>query len=350
MYNKNLTGKVYEKLKEGHFRALSIAFDDVYYNNLKSLAVRLQNQYKKIFVIGMGGSFLGAKTIIEALKLCKVEVCFLYFIEDELLEEQISKITNQDLVLTISKSGNTTETLYILEKIIAKGIRNGLSITENENGELAKISKNNSFEVLKHEPVCGRFSFLTNVAILPCLIAGLNLESFLSGVKKAINEIFVSQNEEFDKFLELQMLDKALNLNILMPYSIKMQSLTYWFSQLYAESLNKDGFKIMPFPSIGTRDQHSVLEGYLQNPKDKMITFIIKKETNLLYKEYLLTKKICEEQGLKVRAFEFERITEEELGFIMSYLVIEVLCIAEGLRIDPFNQEMVEKRKKLKVL
>jgi glucose-6-phosphate isomerase len=343
----NTAKEIYGEIDKKLLQAISIYKDDVYYANLKQKADEIKKKYKKVFIVGMGGSFLGSKTIVESLNLSN-NLDFIYYIEDEILLPKLSSITNEDLVICISKSGQTTEVLYILEKLLEANFKNIIGITANLNGRLASICVENGFEVLKHEEVSGRFSFLTNVGILPSLIAGIDLQKFLEGVKEAINLILVKKDEDFFTHLKSQLFNKNLNLNILMPYSFKLKALTNWFCQLYAESLNKDGFTIMPYPSIGTMDQHSVLEGYLQNPEDKMITFIIKKDDSLLYKEYLLTKKICLERGMEIRSFEFFEIKEKEIGFLMTYFAIEVIFIARVLGINPFNQEMVEKRKKLK--
>ncbi len=345
-YYSNIALDIKNDITEGRLLPISIAFNDKYYEELSKKAADIKSKYKNIFVVGMGGSFLGAKTIIDGLKLNK-NVDFIYYIEEEVLDSKLAQITNEDLVICISKSGNTTEVLYILNKLLDKNFKNIIGITKNNEGELAKICIKKGFEILKHEQVSGRFSFLTNVGILPSLIAGMDLKSFLDGVKNAIKTIITDNDENFYKHLNSQLFNKNLNLNILMPYSLKLKALTQWFCQLYAESLNRKEFKIMPYPSIGTIDQHSVLEGYLQNPDDKMITFIAKKDVSRLYHEYLLTKIICTERGMDVRAFEFHEIGAKELGFLMTYFAIEVIFIARAIGIDPFNQEMVERRKKL---
>jgi glucose-6-phosphate isomerase len=345
----NTAKEIYGEIDKNLLQAISIYKNDVYYANLKQKADEIKKKYKKVFIVGMGGSFLGSKAIIESLNLSS-DVDFIYYVEDEILFPKLSSITNDDLVICISKSGQTTEVLYILEKLLEANFKNIIGITANLNGRLASICGKNGFEVLKHEEVSGRFSFLTNVGILPSLIAGIDLQKFLQGVKDAVELILVKKDDDFFTHLKSQLFNKNLNLNILMPYSFKLKALTNWFCQLYAESLNKNGFKVMPYPSIGTMDQHSVLEGYLQNPEDKMITFIIKKDDSVLYKEYLLTKKICSQRGMEIRSFEFSEIKEKEVGFLMTYFAIEVIFIARVLGINPFNQEMVEKRKKLKNL
>jgi glucose-6-phosphate isomerase len=345
---QNIAKEILNEIEEGKLLPLSIIYNAKYYAELIKKAEEIKAKYKKVFVIGMGGSFLGAKTITEGLGLSQ-KIEFLYYIEEDILQSKLQEITQEDLCIFISKSGETVEVLYILEKILKTNFKNIIGITAQPEGKLSQICLQNGFEILKHEEVSGRFSFLTSVGILPSLIAGLNLEEFLNGVKMAINTTLVKQDENFYKYLNSQLFNKNLNLNILMPYSLKLKTLTNWFCQLYAESLNRKEFKIMPYPSIGTVDQHSVLEGYLQNPEDKMITFIARKDQSLLYKEYILTKTICMQRGIEVRTFEFAEIGSKELGFLMAYFAIEVILIARVLGINPFNQEMVEKRKNLKI-
>lgn len=344
LYTKMIE-QILNEIKTRNLRAFSILNDESYYINLKQKAQTFK-KYKKIYVVGLGGSFLAAKALMEALYFKSQFIEFIYYIEEDILNQTLSQITTKDLIICISKSGKTKETIFIINKIIENGVcKNVVCITGDKESDLYKIAIKNNFEVLEHEDVSGRFSFLTNVALLPLLIAGFNLEEFLQGAKLAIKQISSGESQDFISSIKQQLYNKNINLNILMPYSIKLEWFTKWFCQLYAESLNRKEFKIMPYPSIGTVDQHSVLEGYLQNPQDKMINFIVKKENSLLYEEYKITKYMCNKMNIHTRTFEFEEIKERELGFLMCYFGIEVLYIAKVLGIDPFNQEMVEKRK-----
>ena len=333
---------------ENELSPIGVIFNQKYYQEMQKKAEEIKAKYSKVFIVGMGGSFLGAKAIIDGLGLSK-SIEFIYCIEEDLLQKKIAEITMQDLVICISKSGETVEVLHILEKLLEVNFKNIIGLTANNKSKLGNICHENHFEVLKHEEISGRFSFLTNVGILPSLIAGFPLEEFMKGVKEAIDTILNKQDDNFYKHLNSQLFNKKLTLNILMPYSFKLQTLTSWFCQLYAESLNRREFNIMPYPSIGTTDQHSVLEGYLQNPEDKIITFIVKKDGSLLYREYFLTKAICMQRGIEVRTFEFSEIGAKEIGFLMTYFAIEVIFIAKAIGVNPFNQEMVEKRKGLKI-
>jgi glucose-6-phosphate isomerase len=342
-----ITKTIKEEIKNGTLKEIGIINEHEYYKQIIQKAEQLKSKYKNFYIIGLGGSLLGAKTIIDGLNLNDGRVKFIYYIQENFLEKIISKITEDDLIIAISKSGATIEVITILEVLLKEGHKNILGITANNEGKLAKICRQNGFEILKHEAVSGRFSYLTNVAILPCLLAGFNLEGFLKGARSLLKKVFDEKWNIFYDSIYSQIFDKNLNLHIMMPYNLELKTLTSWFCQIYAESLSRKEFKIMPYPSIGTIDQHSVLEAYLQNPEDKIITLIIAVKKGVLGREFELTKKICKDTNMKVRVFEFENLNEETLGFLMTFLAIEVIFIGKFIGFNPFIQEMIERRKLL---
>lgn len=342
---KVLKRQIESDITKNKIRELGMYNDTKYYKKLITKAESLKKSYKNFHIVGMGGSFFGAKTIIDGLKLNNGRVNFIYHLQQYFLTERIKKISKDDLVICISKSGETLEVLTILEVILKNGFKNILVITNG--GKLLQIAKENKFEVLPHELVSGRFSYLTNVGILPSLLAGFDLEKFLQGVSTAFEKVFKEDWDFFYSGLHTQIFNKHLNFSILMPYVMELKTLTKWYCQLYAESLNRKEFKIMPYPSIGTVDQHSVLEGYLQNPEDKLMTLIIAEKDNVLHTEFKLTEKICKEVKMETRSLEFDKVDEVSLGFLMTFFALETIFIAKFIGINPFNQEMVERRKRL---
>lgn len=341
----NTRNNLKKSIINDEIREIGIFQDQKYYESLQKYAEQLKQEYRNFHVVGIGGSLLGGKAIIDGLKLNNKRVNFIYHIQESFLLERIGKISGDDLVICISKSGETLETLTILEKIMSLGFKEILCITNG--GKLMEIAKKHKFTVLPHEPVSGRFSYMTNVGMLPSLLAGFDLQKFLSGVKVCFDKVFEEIWEPFFEGIYVQAFNKNLNFKILMPYNMEFRVLVSWYMQLYAESLNRKEFKIMPYPSFGTIDQHSILEGYLQNPDDKLITFVIAGKEKVLYNEFSLTSKICEEVKMLKRVFEFETIDESCLGFLMTFFALEVIFIAKFIGINPFNQEMVERRKKL---
>lgn len=313
--------------------------------------------------IGIGGSSLGTKTIFNALSPQNAPL----FIEG--IEESINwifeKINLEKTVFHIvSKSGNTTEVLCNLQ-VILKGLnKRGVSpekyqdlflITSSGlNGELNKFQKKHKLkELLIPELLGGRFSVLSPVGLFPAQFYGLDIFSLVKGAAKA--ESFLKEDRKTFQQLGqtyVELLKKyGIGQSVLMPYDERLQEFTQWFCQLWGESLGKKGQGLTPLASLGSKDQHSLMQLYLEGPLDKFIGFItVKKEDPYLEQGVSALQLGCElaleELKRPLYKISLESLNEESLGALFQFYQYLVTLIAFKLELNPYDQPAVELAKK----
>jgi glucose-6-phosphate isomerase len=334
--------------------------------------------FHKILVLGVGGSSLGGKTLSSLSTQNKVE--FLESIDPTTIKNCLDKIDfKKTFFLVISKSGETIETicqtLIILDKIKALKIKNYaaqfLFITESETNSLAKIAKKIGAEITQHSPkIGGRFSCFSIVGLLPALLCGLDVKKIREGAKKIISEFATEKNYITDSCAaQLSLYEQGFTSNVIMPYIDNLKNFTDWYRQLWAESLGKNNFGTIPVNSMGTVDQHSQLQLYLDGPQDKFFTFLTeekrnddflihdlagcetlfggKKLSNIVKVEQETTIEVLNRKKLPIRIFTIKKLTEEVLGALMMQMFLETILIAYVRKINPFDQPAVELRKEL---
>ena len=235
------------------------------YNN------RIISKFKKsssFTLIGMGGSILGAQAIYDFLKY-KIKKNFLFINNIDSNLTLSHKKNNVNLI--ISKSGNTLETIANLNT--QKINSNCIFITENKNNYLRKIAEKMKCEIIEHKNyIGGRYSVLSEVGMLPAELMGLNEKKFkqfnyLINNKKFINNL-INNVEGI-----LQCVKKGKTNSIILNYDEDSQSFFYWYQQLVAESLGKKSKGILPIVSQMPKDNHSVMQFYLDGPKNNFFTF-----------------------------------------------------------------------------
>ena len=243
-------------------------------NYKNSYSKKILNKYKKSLnfrLIGMGGSTLGAQAIYDFLNH-KIKKNF-YFI-DNLQTNRIKcnkkKITN----LVISKSGNTIETIINTNILIKKNNKN-IFITENKKNYLYSLAEKLKAEIIHHNNfIGGRYSVLSEVGMLPAELMGLNAEKF-----RQFNSLVKNK-----RFLESLVSNVAATLNliknkkfnsIIINYDEKSENLFKWYQQLIAESLGKKKKGLLPIVSNMPRDNHSVMQLYLDGFKNNFFTFFM---------------------------------------------------------------------------
>jgi glucose-6-phosphate isomerase len=215
--------------------------------------------------------------------------------------------------------------------------------------------------LLHHESdISGRFSFTTNVCLIPIILAGININDIVAGYMSAITNFIPSE------FVQI-CINKSIAHNILFSYDNRLDFVNMWYTQIFAESLcTQDKFDIIPIGNIGTRDQHSVIEGYFANPKNKFVTFVstnnqetLPMQIDISYidggsnmrsmselKNHELFAIIATAKSLQLRMRHFEiSLNEFDIAKLMMTLALEVLYIAKDLDINPFAQDMVALRK-----
>ncbi len=342
--------------------------------NFKNHNLKRFRIFKTIVVIGMGGSILGSKSIYFSLQN-QIKKNFIFL--DNIDEEKIKKIKkekkiNKILFMVISKSGNTLETLsnLLALKIIKANPKNLIIISENNNNALSVLSKKMRINFIEHKKyIPGRYSVLSEVGMVPAYLMGLNIFRFRKNLQVHMN--WKNKNFLKNSSIILSDLIKSQKLNniVLLSYDTKLNSLLYWIQQLIAESLGKNGKGFFPTVSKAPKDHHSLLQLYLDGPKDKLFYIFSKKEnagkklsSKILDKKFSFLNnktlrkikktqkdaliKILKKNKIPFREFEIKKdLNEEILGELFSYFMLETALVGKMAKINPFNQPAVEQIK-----
>ena len=317
-------------------------------------------KYKDIRIFGMGGSSLGANAIYDFLKY-KIKKDF-YFLSN--LQKKKFPSKKNYLNLIISKSGNTLETIVNSNIYISKKDQN-IVITENKTSYLRNIGIKLKSEIIDHNNfIGGRYSVLSEVGMLPAELMGLKSNDFrqlnsLIKNKKFLNSLILNVSSI------LNLINRKKFNSIIINYDQKSENLFKWYQQLIAESLGKKGKGILPIVSNMPKDNHSVMQLYLDGFKNNFFTFFYVNEKNsskiisntiLSKKKYLKNKKLTDiifaqkkatenvftKKKIPFRSFEILKRDEKTLGELFCFFILETILLGKVMKINPFNQPAVE--------
>ena len=316
-------------------------------------------------IIGMGGSTLGAQAIYDFLKK-KIKKIFIFVDNLNAFENKKAKKNLNNLI--ISKSGNTIETIVNANILVKKKDKN-LFITEKKESYLSLLAQKLKAEIVDHNNyIGGRYSVLSEVGMLPAELMGLNYKNFRQLNNLVKNKYFmrslVSNVEATVYFL------KAKKFNsIVINYDEQSTNLFNWYQQLVAESLGKEKNGILPIISVMPKDNHSVMQLYLDGFKNNFFTFFYSQENNsakinndsvLLEQKFLKNKDINQimfaqkkateivfkKKNIPFRSFEIKKRDEKTLGELFCFFILETILIGKVLKINPYDQPAVELIKK----
>ncbi len=334
-------------------------------------SIKKFNNFRTIVVIGMGGSILGAKAIYSFLKH-KIKKKFVFI--DNLDQDFLSKIKQEcklakTLFLIISKSGNTNETIINSSyfKFFFKK-SNVIIISENKNNILYKFAKSKGFDFIKHNPfIGGRYSVFSEVGMLPAYLMGLNPKNFKKSLPKFLNSKKTLSNS-IRQLLKIKI--KKFKVVILFNYVPELNDFLFWLQQLLAESLGKKKKGFIPVVSNAPKDHHSLLQLYLDGPKDKIFyVFSSKSKKNLKlncdvfgkemsylnkknYQDVKVSQKnafieILKKNRTPFREIVVKKFDENTLGKLFLLFIFETVALGRMMKINPFDQPAVEKVKVL---
>ena len=353
--------KIFDKLKilfEKKNQILN-SFSSQYKDSFKKKDIIKFKDYQNVTVIGMGGSVLGARAIYNFLK-SKIKKEFTF--KDDFDLENTSK--KKKLNLIISKSGNTLETISNANVIINKKHSN-IFITENKNSYLMNLAKKLKAEIIHHNNfIGGRYSVLSEVGMLPASLMGLKVNKF-----RRFNELI--KNKSFVNSLvinvanTMQQIKKKKFNSIVLNYDTDSSDLFAWYQQLVAESLGKKGKGIFPVISNMPKDNHSLMQLYLDGPKNSFYTFFYLKEkfskkiinrnildthkylkgknlSEIKHSQYLATLKVFKDKKIPHRCFEIFRKNEETLGELFTFFMLETILLGKVMSLNPYDQPAVE--------
>ena len=330
--------------------------------NIKSF-----KSYSKVNLIGMGGSIIGAESIYNFLKH-KVNKKFFFY--NNLQFKNIPKTNEKNINLVISKSGNTLETVSNFNLLLQKQKKNkNVILCEKKNNFLSLLAKKLKAEIFEHKNyIGGRYSVLSETGMLPAELMGLNEKKF-----KRLN--YLIKNKKFINNLignvanTLNLVRNKKYLSILLNYDRSSENLFSWYQQLIAESLGKKSKGILPLVSTMPKDNHSLMQFYLDGPKKNFYTFfsVLAKNSNKINSKYLLkshsylrnknlskiissqivaTQNIFKRKKIPFRSFEILKRNEQSLGEIFCFFILETILLGRALKVNPFDQPSVELIKK----
>ena len=381
--------------EKGELSLLSLPYarDDL--PALRELAGRLRAEFRHLILLGTGGSSLGGRAVVGlrghplAAAQDGIELHFLDNADPHSVEGVLAAVDlSKSAFLIISKSGATPETLA-QALLCLQAVREALSdaalarhfyaITEPGESPLRRLAERFGFFVLDHDPgLGGRYSVFSAVGMLPTLVVGLDAGALRAGAAQLLDAAVGAKTPAdcppaLGAAVAIALLrHHAVDIGVLMPYADRLASFGFWYRQLWAESLGKDGTGITPIYALGTVDQHSQLQLYLDGPRDKMFSLVCfndpeasaaidseladyagldyldeRSMSDLVAAEARATGEALIEAGRATRLFRISAIDEPVLGSLMMHFMVEVMVTARLLGVNPFTQPAVERSKAL---
>ena len=362
-------------------------YDKNVISDVKGFVKGLKGQkIETILWIGIGGSGLGPRVIKEVFESTSTpELIVIDTIDPAVLSEELKLVDfGRTLVVIASKSGGTLEPMsafFLIEDKLKAALGDQaasriVAITDPKDGVLKKIADREGYATLPILPgIGGRYSIFTPIGLLAMALLGADIDAFLRGAKEMDT---VCQSLDLDdnpaaKLAAVQfLLDTKRNylIRVIMPYATRLQSLGRWEQQLLAESLGKtEAYGPSPLAGIGTQDQHSMLQQWVQGKRVTWHLFIREEE-----KEHLTLPEISEEslsylsgkglgqvldalyegtaQSLTAAkrphaSITLPRLDEYHLGQLMFLFMVEVVLLGKLYRVDPYGQPGVEMGKRV---
>ena len=337
-------------------------------NYKNSYDKKLLNKYKKSLnfrVIGMGGSILGTQAIYDFLRhKIKRKFEFINNLDSSLKNKIKKKYTN----LIVSKSGNTIETITNVNLFVKKKDRN-IFITENKKSYLFLLANKMKSEIVHHNNfIGGRYSVLSEVGMLPAELMGLSANNFRSYNNLIKNKYFLN-NLVSNVCSTLYLVKKKKFNSIIINYDEKSNNLFNWYQQLIAESLGKKSKGILPVVSSMPKDNHSVMQLFLDGFKNNFFTIFYVKENKsfkinnqkilsshpylknknldqIIYAQKKATENVFKKQNIPFRSFEVRKRDEKTLGSLFTFFILETILLGNALNLNPYDQPAVELIKK----
>ena len=348
--------------------------------------------------VGIGGSALGPMALHKALSHPYYNALSgetrrgprLHFAEntDPATLSAILDVADPDgtWVNVVTKSGSTAETManfLVIRGVLVDSLGDfgfqgrTIATTDPEEGFLKQIADREDLEVLPIPPdVGGRFSVLTPVGLLPAAVTGLNLDALLAGAAQCVDEVN-EQGAEHPAAVGaaihyLMDTTRGRNVRVMMTYADALERLAAWFVQLWAESLGKDGKGSTPHGAVGTTDQHSQVQLYMEGPQDKVIEIVEVENpprdleipgvygdlegvgylgghtmAELLNVECDATRRALTEAGRPNSTIKLGELNEENLGYLFQALEVQTAIAGALYGVNAFDQPGVEAGKQI---
>ena len=371
-------------------------YDKEEFDRIKKSAEYIKKNSDVLIVIGIGGSYLGARAVIEAVKsynynLLAKDTPQIYFIGNSIspssLNEIVALCEGKDIcVNVISKSGTTTEpaiAFRVFRDLVnsryskEEAAKRIFCTTDASKGTLKELADKEGYETfVVPDDVGGRFSVLTAVGLLPIAVAGIDIDDLMLGARNAQNELCSTDIEQNPclKYAAVRncFYNKGKKMECFVSYEPNMTMFNEWLKQLFGESEGKDGKGLFPVSCVFSTDLHSLGQYIQESGADKMFETVVKfntclndyvigeQEGNLDGLNFLAGEKMSvvndkarlgtllahTEGGVGNLIVEVEKLGAEEIGYLIYFF--EKACAVSGyiLGVNPFNQPGVESYKK----
>ena len=363
---KNSLKLIYNKLinQKNKKKNLINTFTNSYIYSYDRKLIKKYKKFKTYNIYGMGGSSLGAQAIYDFMRF-KINKEFNFFNNLD-KKNELKKTKNKSLSIIISKSGNTLETI-VNDNIFPN--TNRLYLTENNNNYLRNLALNMKSDIIEHKNfVGGRYSVLSEVGMLPAELMGLDSRKFKQFNKLILNKSFVTNLLKNVNSL-YNLIKKKKTNSIILNYDESSHNIFKWYQQLVAESLGKNSNGVLPIISEMPKDNHSLMQLYLDGNKNAFFTFfdVLDKKPPKINKRninnefaYLkrhdlqsiksaqkhATKNVFNFKNIPFRSFELLNKSEETLGELFTFFMLETILLGKMMKINPFDQPAVELIKK----
>jgi glucose-6-phosphate isomerase len=350
---------------------------------IKEFADGIKDRFSHIVLLGIGGSSLGPKVLIDALYTQQTKhVTILENVDPFEIHNLFERLPlSSTLFLAVTKSGGTPETmaqfLYVREKLRVVGLepqKHIVCITDPEKGLLRQIVTENkyvSFPIPSN--VGGRYSVLSSVGLVLASLLDIDIFELLEGGGNIASEIH--QNEATESLAyqyaitQYMLYQSGKTVNVLMPYSSRLRTFGNWYAQLLAESIGKNSdVGLTPVASIGTTDQHSLLQLFKEGPRDKLISFVeivdhgitinipqnsypelgyLNHHTfnDLMAAELAGTKQSLTNAQVANATLTIDTVNPYSLGEMIMFFELATAFLGELFGVDAFNQPGVEESK-----
>lgn len=349
---------------------------------IKPLAAEFA-KLKDVIVLGTGGSSLGGQTLVALAPPGRTRVHFMDNVDPHsftLLFDALDPAKTG--LIAISKSGGTAETLVqffaCMNWLSKRTAARTIVITEPKPNPLRALAAAHKLRTLEHDPnIGGRYSVLSIVGLLPAMIAGVDVGALRRGAGAVLDATLAAKDPRDAAPAVGAAVSVALNerhgivSTVVMPYVDRLAHFGLWFRQLWAESLGKDGKGTTPIRAVGTVDQHSQLQLYLDGPADKMFSLVMlaqagkgprmpakladaslgylagKRMGDLIDAEQRATAQTLIRNGRPTRIFHIERLDAQAIGALLMHYMLETMIAAELWGVNAFDQPAVEQGKVL---
>ena len=358
---KKIALQVSKKLNFYKKSRLINSFSENYRFDFNNNIVNKFKKYTNFNLIGMGGSSLGAKAIYNFMKP-KIKKKF-NFLDNLNSRNNNQKNKDQAINIIISKSGNTLETIANYSSLKQKN--KNIFICENTNNYIKNMANKLNCLIINHKNyIGGRYSVLSEVGMLPAIFMGLKPKNFKNLNYLIKNKFFI--NSLIDSVVSTSYFIKKKKYNsIILNYDELSKELFEWYQQLVAESLGKNSKGILPVVSNMPRDNHSMMQLYLDGPKNSFFTFFNvvdhnKKKINnskllstlkhlknknlyqIKYAQKIATENVFKKRNIPFRSFNVLRRSEQALGELFTFFMLETILLGEMTKVNPFDQPSVE--------